>query len=147
MELRVVVARREFESIARSFHNHTQVAYHGRWPMTMDEARTHMEKWRKALEWQLSQWEGETLEVDYDALLAEPVNGLLDLFDWCYEGLDLEELGRKRVIAPALDWLDEEMRHYAGDRSDAGQDDGHERGEPGLGSSWTRKRPCCPGGG
>jgi len=146
-ELRVVWAHRDFENIVKSFKRHTELAYHGRWPMTEDEARALMEKWRKALLYQLGNFPGMVYQVDYDKLLEEPVTELLNLHDYCYEGLDIP--GHKRVITPALNWLEKGLRHYnhVDHRSDAGPGDGDESAKSGFATGWTRKRPCrgCSG--
>jgi hypothetical protein len=144
VDTRVVWAHREFESVVASFHHHTQVAYGGRWPMSEAQARAHMEKWRDAVEWQLEQWDGPVHCVDYDQLLNEPVTELLNLHDYCYDGLEIE--GHKRVITPALNWLEKGLRHHVNHRPDAGPDDGDADEEPGFGAQWIRKRPCCGGG-
>jgi len=146
VDTRVVVARRDFESIVQSFKRHTELAYGGRWPMTEEQAREHMTKWNDALEWQLVQWDGPTYEVDYDRLLAEPVTELCALHDYCYEDLDVP--GHKRVITPALNWLDRGLRHFNGNHHpDAESGNGNGDGKTGFATGWVRKRPCrCRGG-
>ena len=143
-EIRVVWAHRDFENIVKSFQRHTELAYHGRWPMTEDQARALMTKWRKALIWQLGCFPGQVYQVDYDRLLEEPVTELLTLHDYCYDGLDVP--GHKRIVAPALNWLDKELRHYnhVAHSSDSEQRNGNANAESGAPSGWTRKRPCCP---
>jgi len=146
VDLRVVVARRNVEAIVRSFHSYTGKAYGGRWRMREEEARAHVMKFVDALEWQLERWDGPIYEVDYDQLLAEPVSELLGLHDYCYEDLDVPD--HERVVTPALNWLDAELRHhYVGDRPDVGQDDGDDGGESSAPLGWTRKRPCRGCGG
>jgi len=141
VECLVVNAHREFENVVQSFKRHTEIAYGGRWPMTEDEARAHMEKWRAALQYQLGSLRGDYYKVDYDQLLAEPVTELLSLHDYCYEGLEIE--GHKRIVTPALNWLDRNLRHFNADnRPDAGPNDGDNGGKSGFASGWTRKRPC-----
>jgi len=140
-DVRVVWAHRDFESVVRSFHNHTQVAYNGRYPMTMDQARAHMEKWSEALTYQLAAFPGPVYQVDYDRLLEEPVTELLALHDYCYDGLDVP--GHKRIVAPALSWLEKGLRHFDGHHSpDAGPDGGDADAQRSLVAGWTRKSPC-----
>lgn len=139
-ELRVVWASRDFGSVVESFKHHTEVAYGGRWPMTTDQARALMEKWRKALTWQLGTFPGTVYQVDYDQLLEEPVTELLALHDYCYDGLDIP--GHQRVVTPALNWLEKGLRHYDHRGTDAGQGSGDADAERGTVAGWTRKRPC-----
>ena len=112
--------------------------------MTLDQARAHVEKFRDALAWQLERWDGPVHVVDYDQLLDQPVTELLDLHDYCFDGLEIE--GHKRVITPALNWLEKGLRHHAHHRSDAGQGTGNADEKHGFESGWVRKRPCCGGG-
>ena len=141
-EIRVVWAHRDFENIVKSFQRHTELAYHGRWPMTEDQARALMTKWHKALIWQLATFPGQVYQVDYDRLLEEPVTELLNLHDYCYDGLDVP--GHKRIITPALNWLDKELRHYnhVAHSPNAGPGTGNADAESGAPSGWTRKHPC-----
>ena len=145
VDIRIVVARRDFESIVQSFKRHTELAYQGRWPMTEDQARAHMGKWLKAVEWQLAQWDGPVCEMDYDQLLEEPVTELCTLHDFCFEDLDIP--GHKRIITPALNWLERGLRHFDGHHhTDVGPNDGDNGSKQSLASGWTRKRECgCRG--
>jgi hypothetical protein len=115
--------------------------------MSEDQARAHMKKWRKALLWQLGTFPGVVYQVDYDCLMDEPVTELLALHDYCYDGLDIP--GHKRIVAPALSWLDRELRHHknADHRPDDGPDGGDADAKRGVASGWTRKRPCRGCGG
>jgi len=145
VDIRIVVAHRDFDAIVQSFKRHTELAYEGRWPMTEEQARIHMTKWQKALEWQLAQWDGPVCEMDYDQLLEEPVTELCTLHDFCFEDLDIP--GHKRIITPALNWLEKGLRHFDGHHhTDVGSNDGNNSGKQRLASGWTRKRPCGCGG-
>jgi len=143
VDVRVVVAHRDHEATVKAYHAYTHRAYGGRWPMNEAQARAHVELFRDALNWQLERWTGPVHIVDYDTLLEQPVTELCELHDYCFEDLDIP--GHKRVITPALSWLEKGLRHHVSHRADAGQGDGTENSERGFTTVWTPKRPCNRG--
>lgn len=140
VETRVIVVHRNLEDVVRSFQRHTQIAYRGQFEMTHAEAREKISSWLDALEGQLVKYTGPVFEVGYNQLMEEPVTELLYLHDFCYEGLQVE--GHRRIITPALNWLDPELRHYGHRPTDDGSSDGGKSGQRGARSGWVRKRPC-----
>lgn len=142
-DVRVVHVERDWESNVSSMKRHSELAYNGFLKMDRERAEALLVRWNEAVENRIAAFPGPVHSICYDQLFVEPVDTLLELHDFCFSGI--EHLS-KRIVAPAMTWLNEGYRHYVRDLSNTGQKDGDKAGASQLVKSWTKKRPCrCRG--
>lgn len=140
-DVRVVAMKRDPESMALSFHNHSQVAYHHNFRLTRKQVDEKLALYQSAIEERISDFPGPVYVADYDRLFDEPMAGLKALHNFCYSGIGHLS---NRDLAPAMTWLNEGYRHYYADHhADVGLEQGKPSGNSRSGNGWTRKRPCC----
>lgn len=72
-DARLVIVRRDFEASVASLVKHSIVSYKGELRMDPPQARAILATWLEAMDRQIAVFDGPALEVNYRALLKEPM--------------------------------------------------------------------------
>jgi len=109
VNVRAVFVRRDFEASCASICKHIQKSYRGKYRMKPSEIAS---TWLWAFEQRRAEWDGESLDVWYEELLADPDAEIRRMAGFCYAGLEIPIPG----ISDAVKWVSPALQHFKGGR-------------------------------
>lgn len=115
-DMRVLVARRDYDQVIDSLHNHSLNAYGGRFKKTKEEIEYLVDVWTTALNDCVDGLEKDQYkEVNYSDLIDDPVKVLGKLREFCFDGY------KKYATDPevAAKFIDAELNHNETDNDDS----------------------------
>lgn len=110
-DARLVIVRRDLGASIESMVLHSINSYKGELRMDRDRAAALLEVWRKGMDWQIAEFDGPRLEVNYTSLLKNPDTWVRTLNSFARENAAVMPASNKQIDR-AAQFCKRDMDHH-----------------------------------